>query len=250
MNLINESLKSLKKARIINENLKMVKVSEVDLEKFKSAAIKVLTGRGYSESDKSMKEISKAKTVTDVIRNGIDAVAYDLAQDKGYGSDGTIELTEELVNEVFESLGYELDWDDFETNESKVIKEGNMSYVRFENTYRDMMECMIHINDVTLSSTELQSRNDMIALCQNMIDEAIPADEMESEEDIEAEDESVREDKSGNTKAELNRLSSVGKKIASLGTSIDKFPAKINDKTTASLHKVVKELEVIIKSLA
>jgi hypothetical protein len=69
--------------------------------------------------------------------------------------------------------------------ESK-IEERNMSYVRFENTYRDLQDCEMHINDSDLSKSELNYRNKMVELCQTIVDEADT--ELESEDNDEDDD--------------------------------------------------------------
>jgi len=50
---------------------------------------------------------------------------------------------------------------------------GNMSYVRFENTYRDLQDCFEHLwdNDV-LSESEGGYRKLLVKLCQDMAEEA------------------------------------------------------------------------------
>lgn len=45
----------------------------------------------------------------------------------------------------------------------------NMSYCRFENTYRDLQDCQRHMNE-ELSDTEEMYRKELIELCQNIGD--------------------------------------------------------------------------------
>lgn len=45
----------------------------------------------------------------------------------------------------------------------------NMSYCRFENTYRDLMDCYGHIED-ELSETEERYRKRLILLCRHIAD--------------------------------------------------------------------------------
>ena len=54
----------------------------------------------------------------------------------------------------------------------------NMSYCRFENTYRDLQDCQQHM-DEELSTTEKMYRNNLILLCQNIgdIGDVIEADD-------------------------------------------------------------------------
>lgn len=42
----------------------------------------------------------------------------------------------------------------------------NMSYCRFENTFRDLQECECHILDESLSDSEAVYRKKLIELCQ------------------------------------------------------------------------------------
>ena len=44
---------------------------------------------------------------------------------------------------------------------------GNMSYVRFENTFNDLLDCYEHLYDGTseLSETESDARKELINLC-------------------------------------------------------------------------------------
>ena len=44
---------------------------------------------------------------------------------------------------------------------------GNMSYVRFENTFNDLLDCYDHLQDDTseLSETEFDAREGLINLC-------------------------------------------------------------------------------------
>ena len=49
----------------------------------------------------------------------------------------------------------------------------NMSYCRFENTYRDLRDCAEDIDDEAmikeLSKTEFEFRGDLISLCRDII---------------------------------------------------------------------------------
>lgn len=58
---------------------------------------------------------------------------------------------------------------------------GNMSYVRFENTYDDLLDCFDHLEDEDLSQSEQRSRMRLIDLCRR-IAEAYPEEE-EAEDD-------------------------------------------------------------------
>ena len=49
---------------------------------------------------------------------------------------------------------------------------GNMSYVRFENTYRDLQDCYLHMDEVEdLSSLEVKYRLWLIKLCVDIANE-------------------------------------------------------------------------------
>lgn len=45
---------------------------------------------------------------------------------------------------------------------------GNMSYCRFENTFRDMQECEEHMDDRDLSESENKYRIRMIEMCKEV----------------------------------------------------------------------------------
>jgi hypothetical protein len=48
----------------------------------------------------------------------------------------------------------------------------NMSYCRFENTYRDLVDCLQALNDSgvdSLSDCELQYAKMMIQVCENIV---------------------------------------------------------------------------------
>ena len=47
---------------------------------------------------------------------------------------------------------------------------GNMSYVRFENTMNDLMDCHEHMDD-KLSDSEQEYRDCLIELCKTITDE-------------------------------------------------------------------------------
>jgi hypothetical protein len=53
----------------------------------------------------------------------------------------------------------------------------NMSYCRFENTYRALLDCSEHFEDEGLSSDEEKYRKRMIELCQNIVDSYPEEDE-------------------------------------------------------------------------
>lgn len=46
-----------------------------------------------------------------------------------------------------------------------------MSYCRFENTYRDLLDCYDNINSDDLSSSEQHYRNRLLDLCKEILDE-------------------------------------------------------------------------------
>ena len=49
---------------------------------------------------------------------------------------------------------------------------GNMSYCRFQNTLRDMNDCLEHAADDDLSIDEQNARTRLVSVCQSFIDEA------------------------------------------------------------------------------
>jgi hypothetical protein len=59
----------------------------------------------------------------------------------------------------------------------------NMSYCKFENTYRDLYDCYNSIND-QLSDSEHKFRKRLVEMCQNIVDEFDEScqDEEEDEE--------------------------------------------------------------------
>lgn len=54
-------------------------------------------------------------------------------------------------------------------NFNEFVNESNMSYCRFENTYRDLYDCYDHFSD-KLSGTEFRHRNDILELCKQIVD--------------------------------------------------------------------------------
>ena len=50
----------------------------------------------------------------------------------------------------------------------------NMSYCRFENTLRDLQDCLEHINDDDMSADEIRARTTLIKTCEDICDEAMP----------------------------------------------------------------------------
>jgi len=61
----------------------------------------------------------------------------------------------------------------------------NMSYIRFENTFKDLLDCFVHLNDGGLSDSEYNYRARLVAMCQNMVDEFDPEDvDDETDEDV------------------------------------------------------------------
>ena len=60
----------------------------------------------------------------------------------------------------------------------------NMSYCRFENTYRDLYDCYNNING-QLSEREHRYRKQIVAMCQSIIDEYNASCQEDEEEDEE-----------------------------------------------------------------
>lgn len=57
----------------------------------------------------------------------------------------------------------------------------NMSYVRFENTYKDLLDAYQHIWEDDLSESEEQYRTGLIRLCKNIADECANEEDEEDE---------------------------------------------------------------------
>jgi hypothetical protein len=56
----------------------------------------------------------------------------------------------------------------------------NMSYCRFQNTYRDLIDCYDNLNDF-VSESEKRYRERLVELCQNIVDEFNPEEEEDEE---------------------------------------------------------------------
>lgn len=57
----------------------------------------------------------------------------------------------------------------------------NMSYCRFENTYRDLQDCYHNVNN-RLSKDEARYREKLLRLCEDILSEYDPELEEEDEE--------------------------------------------------------------------
>jgi hypothetical protein len=55
----------------------------------------------------------------------------------------------------------------------------NMSYCRFENTARDVYDCLEHMEDENLCEYEQRARAKLIKYCRRIADEYAPTDEEE-----------------------------------------------------------------------
>ena len=62
----------------------------------------------------------------------------------------------------------------------------NMSYCRFENTYRDLVDCYDNLNG-SLSERESRYRERLVEMCQSIIDDFSPEKIEEDEEDADSE---------------------------------------------------------------
>ena len=49
-----------------------------------------------------------------------------------------------------------------------LVKESNMSYCRFENTYHDLQDCYSNMDDDDLSDSEKGFRKRLIELCEDI----------------------------------------------------------------------------------
>lgn len=63
----------------------------------------------------------------------------------------------------------------------------NMSYCRFENTYRDLQDCYNNINN-QLSDREHSYRERLVQLCEMMLEDYNPACQVADEVDEEEEE--------------------------------------------------------------
>ena len=59
----------------------------------------------------------------------------------------------------------------------------NMSYVRFENTFKNLKDCYEHLDDDDYSASEQEAREDLIDLCVKIADEFEETDEDNIEEE-------------------------------------------------------------------
>jgi hypothetical protein len=57
-----------------------------------------------------------------------------------------------------------------------------MSYCRFYNTLEDLRDCQEHINDTSMGKEELEKRNRLVEICQEIVDEAEEIEEKDLEE--------------------------------------------------------------------
>jgi hypothetical protein len=57
----------------------------------------------------------------------------------------------------------------------------NMSYCRFQNTYRDLTDCYDNLNG-SLSESEKLYRARLVELCQSIVDEFNPEEDFDDEE--------------------------------------------------------------------
>jgi len=55
----------------------------------------------------------------------------------------------------------------------------NMSYCRFENTYRDLVDCYENLLDSDLSEREKMFRQKLIKVCQDILTESLDEDTIE-----------------------------------------------------------------------
>lgn len=69
----------------------------------------------------------------------------------------------------------------------------NMSYCRFHNTRLDLQDCLAHLFDEDLESSEAYARAGLVDLCRNIIDKVDrdDVDFMQEYEDMKAESEEL-----------------------------------------------------------
>jgi hypothetical protein len=56
----------------------------------------------------------------------------------------------------------------------------NPSYIRFENTLRDLRDCYDHLNDELSETSEEESRKRLIKLCHKIADETLDTEQVVS----------------------------------------------------------------------
>lgn len=71
--------------------------------------------------------------------------------------------------------------------QEEVISEGNMSYVRFENTLDALHDCFKHMED-PLTGSEFKSRHELIDLCERIAEKFAEKKDSFKEEEKEDED--------------------------------------------------------------
>ncbi|MFA5216895.1 hypothetical protein [Sulfuricurvum sp.] len=85
-----------------------------------------------------------------------------------------------------------------------------MSYCRMQNTYHDLRDVEEHINDDDMSKDELSARENIISLCKRIIDNAVPADELNNnatkKKELEDEYDLLMHEKSGKTEAQQKEI--------------------------------------------
>jgi len=60
-----------------------------------------------------------------------------------------------------------------------------MSYCRFQNTSKDLNDCLENINDNGMSEDELEARNSLIETCKQIVEDASEMSKEDLEEDVE-----------------------------------------------------------------
>lgn len=68
---------------------------------------------------------------------------------------------------------------------------GNMSYCRWQNTLIDLRDCYYTLNEPLDSKEEIEAREELISLCQNIIEESGELEKYTDDEES-AEDELKR----------------------------------------------------------
>ena len=58
----------------------------------------------------------------------------------------------------------------------------NMSYCRFQNTYRDLVDCYDNLNG-SLSESESRYRERLVELCQSIVDEFSPEEDKDLDDE-------------------------------------------------------------------
>lgn len=72
-----------------------------------------------------------------------------------------------------------------------------MSYCRFENTYKDLLDCYNNLNDMDLSESEAEYREQLVQMCNAIVEEYEFVKMSERDDDDEDEDNNTQDEYDG-----------------------------------------------------